>query len=114
MASPTTSPPSSARTNPAAACNQVFGVVAGYEASVRNFAAVSLATDGVFSADSAAHELATVTGDVTNGFAATGAARRRVQKNAEPTQVAQVLTALAYSLYIQTTRPFAGSEAMPL
>ena len=56
---------------PAAACNQVFGVVAGYEASVSNFAAVSLATDGVFSDDSAAHQVATVTGDATNGFAAT-------------------------------------------
>jgi protocatechuate 3,4-dioxygenase beta subunit len=56
---------------PAAACNQVFGVVTGYEASVRNFAAVSLASDGVFGDDSAAHELATVTGDATNGFAAT-------------------------------------------
>ena len=38
----------------------------------------------------------------------------RRQKNAEPTQVAQVLTALAYSPYIHTTRPLAGSEAMPL
>jgi protocatechuate 3,4-dioxygenase beta subunit len=56
---------------PAAACNQVFGVVAGYEASVSSFAAVSLATDGVFGDDSAAHELATVTGDATNGFVAT-------------------------------------------
>ena len=55
---------------PAAACNQVFGVVAGYEASVANFAAVSLASDGVFGNDSAAYQLATVTGNATNGFAA--------------------------------------------
>lgn len=48
--------------------------------------------------------------------AACGAEPRplRRQKNAEPTQVAQVLTALAYSPYIHTTRPLAGSEAMPL
>ena len=39
---------------------------------------------------------------------------RHHQKNAEPTHVPQVLTALAYPLYIQTTRPLAGSEAMPL
>jgi protocatechuate 3,4-dioxygenase beta subunit len=56
---------------PAVACNQVFGVVAGYEASVRNFASISLASDNVFGDDSAALEMATVTGDVANGFAAT-------------------------------------------
>jgi len=55
---------------PAAACNQVFGVVAGYEASVRNFAAVSLASDNVFADDSAGQELASVTGNATNGFVA--------------------------------------------
>jgi protocatechuate 3,4-dioxygenase beta subunit len=56
---------------PAVACNQVFGVVAGYEASVRNFAAISLGSDNVFGDDGAAHEMATVTGDATNGFVAT-------------------------------------------
>lgn len=56
---------------PAAACSQVFGVVAGYAASVANFAAVSLASDGVFGNDSAAYQLATVTGNATSGFAAT-------------------------------------------
>jgi protocatechuate 3,4-dioxygenase beta subunit len=55
---------------PAAACNQVFGVVAGYEASVANLAAISLASDNVFGNDSAAYQLATVTGNATNGFAA--------------------------------------------
>ena len=56
---------------PAAACNQVFGVVAGYETSVANFAAVSLTSDGVFGNDSAAYQLATVTGNATSGFTAT-------------------------------------------
>jgi protocatechuate 3,4-dioxygenase beta subunit len=56
---------------PAAACSQVYGVASGYSASVANFAAASLATDNVFSDDSAANQLATVTGDATNGFAAT-------------------------------------------
>ena len=56
---------------PATACNQVYGVVSGYSASVANFAATTLALDNVFSDDSAATQLATVTGDATNGFAAT-------------------------------------------
>ena len=56
---------------PAAACNQVYGVASGYSASVSNFAAISLASDNVFGNDSAASQLATVSGDVTNGFAAT-------------------------------------------
>ena len=56
---------------PAAACNQVYGIVAGYSASVANFAAVSLASDNVFGDDGAALELASVTGDAANGFAAT-------------------------------------------
>lgn len=56
---------------PATACNQVYGVVSGYSASVANFAATTLALDNVFSDDSAATQLATVTGDASNGFAAT-------------------------------------------
>ncbi len=56
---------------PAAACNQVYGTASGYSASVNNFAAISLASDNVFSDDSAATQLASVSGDVTNGFAAT-------------------------------------------
>lgn len=56
---------------PAAACNQVYGVASGYSTSVSNFAALSLASDNVFSDDSAATQLASVSGDVGNGFAAT-------------------------------------------
>lgn len=56
---------------PASACNQVYGVASGYSASVANFSAISLASDNVFGDDSAAHQIATVTGDATNGFAAT-------------------------------------------
>ncbi|MBT9597956.1 MAG: intradiol ring-cleavage dioxygenase [Vitreoscilla sp.] len=55
---------------PAAACNQVYGVASGYAASVSNFAAISLASDNVFSDDSAALQVATVTGSVSAGFAA--------------------------------------------
>ncbi|BCY14085.1 intradiol ring-cleavage dioxygenase [Actinoplanes sp. L3-i22] len=43
----------------------------GYSKSVTNLSQVSLATDNVFGDDSAARELATVTGSVTAGFAAT-------------------------------------------
>jgi len=53
---------------PRAACDLVYAT-AGYESSVRNLAGVSLATDGIFR-DGSALELATVTGDVTNGFTA--------------------------------------------
>ena len=56
---------------PAAACNQVYGVASGYSTSVNNFAAISLASDNVFGNDGAAYQLASVTGDVTNGYAAT-------------------------------------------
>jgi protocatechuate 3,4-dioxygenase beta subunit len=56
---------------PAAACSQVYGVASGYSASVNNFAQVSLSTDNVFSDTAGTTQLATVTGDVTNGFAMT-------------------------------------------
>jgi protocatechuate 3,4-dioxygenase beta subunit len=56
---------------PAAACNQVYGVATGYDASVSNFAKVSLSTDGVFSDTQAATQLATVTGSNSAGYAAT-------------------------------------------
>lgn len=56
---------------PAAACNQVYGVVSGYSASVTNFAATALSSDNVFSDDSGVTQLATVTGNATNGFVAT-------------------------------------------
>ena len=56
---------------PAAACNQVYGVAAGYGASVANFANVSLTSDNVFGNDSAALQMASVSGNATSGFAAT-------------------------------------------
>ena len=43
----------------------------GYEASVANLAQVTLDSDNVFGDDGAAHQLATVTGDVTSGYVAT-------------------------------------------
>jgi protocatechuate 3,4-dioxygenase beta subunit len=55
---------------PASACNQVYGVVSGYSSSATNFGSITLATDNVFGDDSAAHQIATVSGDATNGFAA--------------------------------------------
>jgi protocatechuate 3,4-dioxygenase beta subunit len=56
---------------PAAACNQVYGVATGYDASVANFAQVSLSSDNVFSDDSAATQIPTVTGSNSAGYAAT-------------------------------------------
>ena len=53
---------------PKAACDLVYAT-AGYSTSVTNLSRISLATDGVFS-DGASLELATVTGDVTNGMTA--------------------------------------------
>ena len=50
-------------------CDVVFAE-AGYEQSVRNLAQTSLATDMVFSDDGAAHQLATVTGSVADGYVA--------------------------------------------
>ncbi|HTJ80454.1 MAG TPA: intradiol ring-cleavage dioxygenase [Polyangiaceae bacterium] len=49
-------------------CNEVYAT-SGYSASVTNLAMTSLATDMVFS-DGASLETPTVSGDVTNGFAA--------------------------------------------
>ena len=54
---------------PKTACDQVYATT-GYSASVNNLAGVSLATDNVFR-DGSALELATVTGDLTNGLVAT-------------------------------------------
>lgn len=56
---------------PASACNQVYGVVSGYSASVSNFASISLSSDNIFGDDKAAHQTPTITGDATNGFVAT-------------------------------------------
>ena len=43
----------------------------GYEQSVSNLAAVSLANDNVFGDDAGVHQLATVTGSVADGYVAT-------------------------------------------
>ena len=48
----------------------VVYATAGYSRSVQNMSQVSLATDNVFSDDSAATELATVTGSVAQGYVA--------------------------------------------
>lgn len=56
---------------PAATCQQVYGVADGYDASVNNFAQVSLATDNIFGDDNAALQLASVEGSASDGFTAT-------------------------------------------
>ncbi|WP_432507132.1 intradiol ring-cleavage dioxygenase [Kineococcus arenarius] len=48
-------------------CDTVYATT-GYEQSVTNLSQVTLASDNVFSDDSAANQLATVTGDVTSGY----------------------------------------------
>lgn len=48
---------------------QAAYAVAGYEASARNLPQITLATDNIFS-DGASAQLATMTGDVTNGYTA--------------------------------------------
>ncbi|MHC6175693.1 intradiol ring-cleavage dioxygenase [Glutamicibacter sp. X7] len=48
-------------------CDAVYATD-GYESSVANLARLSLDTDNVFGDDSGARQLATVTGDVTNGY----------------------------------------------
>jgi protocatechuate 3,4-dioxygenase beta subunit len=48
-------------------CDTVYAE-AGYEQSVTNLAQLTLATDNVFSDDSAVKQLATVTGDVSSGY----------------------------------------------
>jgi protocatechuate 3,4-dioxygenase beta subunit len=54
---------------PQAACDAVYATT-GYQASVANLAKVTLATDNVFSDDSGAHQLPTISGDVTAGYVA--------------------------------------------
>jgi protocatechuate 3,4-dioxygenase beta subunit len=56
---------------PSSACTQVYGVASGYTASVSNFNAISLTSDNVFSDDAGVRQIATVTGNVSSGFAAT-------------------------------------------
>ena len=48
-------------------CSTVYAQ-AGYQQSVSNLAGVTLASDNVFSDDSAAHQLATVSGNTTDGY----------------------------------------------
>ena len=53
---------------PADVCNTVYNGATGYTASVRNLSAITLASDNVFGNDQAAHQLATVTGSITDGY----------------------------------------------
>lgn len=55
---------------PGIACDQIYGAAAGYASSVAHYEAISLARDNVFGDDSAAHQLATLTGSVNAGFVA--------------------------------------------
>jgi protocatechuate 3,4-dioxygenase beta subunit len=52
---------------PESTCRQVYAA-SGYEQSVANLAQVSLDRDNVFGDDSAANQLATVTGNITTGL----------------------------------------------
>jgi protocatechuate 3,4-dioxygenase beta subunit len=54
---------------PQAACRKVYAT-GGYSASMANLARASLSSDMVFGEDNALHQLATVTGNVKNGFVA--------------------------------------------
>ena len=56
-------------TFPVATCNEVYATT-GYSASVRNMAAISLATDNIFS-DGYSLQMTTVTGNATDGYVAT-------------------------------------------
>jgi len=51
-------------------CQAVYNGVAGYETSRTNFARISFASDNVFS-DGVSLQLATLAGDLTNGYTAT-------------------------------------------
>lgn len=55
---------------PVATCQEVYNNASGYSASVSNLAAISFATDNVFS-DGYSTELVSITGDVNNGYVAT-------------------------------------------
>ena len=54
---------------PEAACAEVYAT-SGYEASVTNLARTSLTSDNVFGSDGGVYQLATVTGDATDGYVA--------------------------------------------
>ncbi|WP_223871755.1 intradiol ring-cleavage dioxygenase [Candidatus Dactylopiibacterium carminicum] len=55
---------------PSAVCSTVYATASGYSSSLGNFGSITLATDNVFGEDSAAHQLATVTGSVSAGYTA--------------------------------------------
>ena len=59
---------------PQNACDAVYST-AGYEQSVSNLSQVTLQSDGIFGDDGGANQLATTTGDVTNGYAVSLAVR---------------------------------------
>ncbi|MEI2778434.1 MAG: intradiol ring-cleavage dioxygenase [Tetrasphaera sp.] len=67
---------------PQDACDAVYAT-SGYEQSVSNLAQLSLATDNVFGNDSAAHQLATMSGDAQAGY--TIALTAAVDTTTEPT-----------------------------
>jgi len=56
-------------TFPTDVCNTVYNGASGYSASIANFSRISFSSDMVFS-DGVTLEMATVTGDMTNGYAA--------------------------------------------
>ena len=56
---------------PEKVADAVYAHADGYQQSVTNLGQITLATDMVFGDDLAAREMATVTGDVTRGYAAT-------------------------------------------
>ena len=52
---------------PQNACDAVYATT-GYEQSVSNLSQLSLTSDNVFGNDGGVHQLATVTGDVSQGY----------------------------------------------
>jgi protocatechuate 3,4-dioxygenase beta subunit len=56
---------------PQSSCSTVYAQSALYPGSASNLGQISLASDNVFGDDSAAYQLATVTGDNTNGYETT-------------------------------------------
>jgi hypothetical protein len=50
--------------------NEVYAL-SGYDGSAQNLSQITLASDNVFGDDSAASQLATISGDPTGGYAAT-------------------------------------------
>ena len=55
---------------PESVCRSVYGSASGYTSSLTHLNAITLASDNIFS-DGYSTQMATVTGDLTNGFAAT-------------------------------------------